>query len=195
MIRRLKVVLGPEAYASFRRAARASQLGKVAIPDYFAYVARVLRDHPDLLEDVVATYPEDRARRRLAVCLRENRETKHRDAPGSRAGAPAGSSASYRAEVLADGLVALRGALAAESAARGTTIGGPIGCVRVMSASATTTSNDFAPRVGSDISSSQFGRRHLETVLVRFFLKPTRTIATAPRPRRRVRSRRARRWS
>ena len=38
MIRRLKVVLGPEAYASFRRAARASQLGKVAIPDYFAYV-------------------------------------------------------------------------------------------------------------------------------------------------------------
>ena len=111
MIRRLKVVLGPEAYASFRDVARASQLGKVTIDDYFTYVARVLRNHPDLLEDVVATYPEDRARRRLAVCLRENRETKHRDAPGSRAGAPAGSSASYRAEVLADGLVALRGAL------------------------------------------------------------------------------------
>mgnify|MGYP000049815605 CR=1 FL=1 len=52
MIRRLKVVLGPEAYASFRRAARASQLGKVAIPDYFAYVARVLRDHPDLRVEV-----------------------------------------------------------------------------------------------------------------------------------------------
>ena len=111
MIRRLKVVLGPEAYASFRRAARASQLGKVAIPDYFAYVARVLRDHPDLLEDVVATYPEDRTRSRLAGLLEEDRETKRDDGPGSNAGAPAGSSASYEAEVLADGLVVLRGAL------------------------------------------------------------------------------------
>ena len=111
MIRRLKVVLGPEAYASFRRAARASQLGKVAIPDYFAYVARVLRDHPDLLEDVVATYPEDRTRSRLAGLLEEDRETKRGDGPGSNAFEPAGSSASYEAEVLADGLVVLRGAL------------------------------------------------------------------------------------
>ena len=111
MIRRLKVVLGPEAYASFRDVARASQLGKVAITEYFAYIARVLCNHADLLEDVVATYPEDRARRRLRDLSIANRETRRRDALGSRAGAPSGSSASYRAEVLSDGLVVLRGAL------------------------------------------------------------------------------------
>ena len=118
MIRRLKVVLGPEAYASFRDVARASQLGKVAITEYFAYIARVLCNHADLLEDVVATYPEDRARRRLRDLSIANRETRRRDALGSRAGAPSGSSASYRAEVLSDGLVVLRGALNLAAVAR-----------------------------------------------------------------------------
>ena len=115
MIHRLKVVLGPEAYASFRGAARASQLGKVQIADYYAYVARVLRNHPDLLEDVVATYPEDRTRKRLEGLLREDREEAKRDdarrVGESKVGAPCGSSPSYKAEVLADGLVVLRGAL------------------------------------------------------------------------------------
>jgi alkylated DNA repair dioxygenase AlkB len=115
MIHRLKVVLGPEAYAAFRGAARASQLGKVEIAEYYAYVARVLRNHPDLLEDVVATYPEDRTRKRLEGLLREDREEAKRDdarrVGESKAGAPCGSSPSYKAEVLADGLVVLRGAL------------------------------------------------------------------------------------
>ena len=110
MIRNLKTILGPEAYDAFRRAARASQKneGVLSPAIYYHYAKDVLSDYPDVLDEVIGTYPDEGIRKKLEVLRAGDLRTELATSP---LGAPAGTSQSYHAECLGDGLVVLRDAL------------------------------------------------------------------------------------
>jgi hypothetical protein len=109
MIRGLRTVLGYEAYSAFRRAARASQTEAISAKEFYHYASNVLlAGHPELLDEVIGTFPGDLVKHELGLLRAEDVMTQR---ASSSCGGSAGTSPSYKAEVLGNGLVVLREAL------------------------------------------------------------------------------------